>query len=173
VTGQGAPPLPDGGAARGAAYVLTVSDRSARGERPDMTGNRLAARLGDLGYSVERGLVQDDEQQIAAAVERACQAAALIVITGGTGLTPRDVTPQAIRSMLKYEIPGLGERMRAAGRATTPHADLSRSLGGVVGTSLVLALPGSPTGALESLGAVEALLPHALDMLGGAGDHRP
>jgi molybdopterin adenylyltransferase len=173
VTGQGAPPLPDGDAWRGAAFVLTVSDRSARGERPDVTGNRLATRLGDLGYSVERGLVPDDEPEIAAAVERASRAAALVVITGGTGLAPRDVTPQAIRSMLRYEIPGFGERMRAAGRATTPHADLSRSFGGVVGASLVLALPGSPNGALESLGAVEVLLPHALDMLRGAGDHRP
>ena len=154
------------------AFVLTVSDRAARGERADETGPRLAARLRELGHDATVGLVPDEPAQIAAAVRAAVAARrhALVVVAGGTGLGPRDVTPQALVGVLDYEIPGFGEVMRAVGRRTTPLAALSRSLGGVVERSLVLVVPGSPRGALESLDAVADLLPHALETLAGA-DH--
>ncbi len=153
------------------AFVLTVSDRAARGERADETGPRLAARLRELGHDATVGLVPDEPAQIAAAVRAAvARRHALVVVAGGTGLGPRDVTPQALVGVLDYEIPGFGEVMRAAGRRTTPFAALSRSLAGVVERSLVLVVPGSPRGALESLDAVADLLPHALETLAGA-DH--
>ena len=95
----------------------------------------------------------------------------LIVTTGGTGLTPRDVTPQATRDAIDYEVPGLAEAMRASGRLSTPHADLSRGVVGVIGHALVINLPGSPKGALESLVAIEAVLDHALETLAGPFDH--
>jgi molybdopterin adenylyltransferase len=148
-----------------AAFVLTVSDGVAAGEREDHSGARLAARLGEAGYTVTRGIVPDEAAAIAAAVRGAAASDRLIVLTGGTGLTPRDTTPQALRPVLDYEIPGFGELMRAEGRRNTPFASLSRSLGGVLGHSLVLALPGSPSGASESLEAVLDLLPHALETL--------
>ena len=96
---------------------------------------------------------------------------ALIVSTGGTGLTPRDVTPQATAAVIDYEVPGLAEAMRAAGRAITPMADLSRGVVGVVGRTLVVNVPGSPTAALESLAAIEPTLEHALETLAGPYDH--
>ena len=153
------------------AFILTVSDRSARGERPDVTGERLAERLADLGFEVHRGLVPDEPEAVASAVRAQSTRARLIVVTGGTGLAPRDVTPQAVAGVLDYEVPGIGEVMRARGREKTPMADLSRSLGGVAGDALVLAVPGSPGGALDSLAAVEPLLDHALELLVGAGAH--
>jgi molybdenum cofactor synthesis domain-containing protein len=97
--------------------------------------------------------------------------AALVVTTGGTGLTPRDVTPQATRQILEYEVPGLAEAMRAAGRARTPMADLSRGIVGVRDRTLVINLPGSPRGALESLAAIEPVLGHALETLAGPYEH--
>ncbi len=152
------------------AYVLTVSDRSARGERADETGPTLAARLRDLGHAVHVDVVPDDALLIADAVSAAASRHDLVVVAGGTGLGPRDVTPQAVGTVLDYEIPGFGELMRAEGRRSTPLASLSRSLAGVAGSTLVLVVPGSPRGALELLDAVAALLPHALDTLAG-GDH--
>jgi molybdopterin adenylyltransferase len=148
-----------------AALVLTVSDGVSAGTREDLSGARLEARLALAGYAVSRGVVPDDRNAIAAAVRRGAASHPLIVLTGGTGLTPRDTTPQALRSLLDYEIPGFGEVMRAEGRRTTPFASLSRSLAGVIGRTLVLALPGSPGGATESLEAVLDLLPHALETL--------
>jgi molybdenum cofactor biosynthesis protein B len=95
----------------------------------------------------------------------------LIVTTGGTGLTPRDVTPQATKAAIDYEVPGMAEAMRAAGRLSTPYADLSRSVVGVIGRTLVVNLPGSPRGAMESLAAIEGVLDHAVETLAGPHDH--
>jgi molybdenum cofactor synthesis domain-containing protein len=156
------------------AFVLTVSDGVAGGTRRDESGLRLAERLTAAGYRVEQGVVADEPGKIAAAV-RAAAGHDLVVTTGGTGLTPRDVTPEAILPLLDYQVPGLGELMRAEGRRSTPFAVLSRSFGGVMGATLVLAVPGSPGGALESLEAVLPVLEHAHETLAGDsgrhGDH--
>jgi molybdenum cofactor synthesis domain-containing protein len=153
------------------ALVLTVSDGVSAGVRDDMSGVALAERLAALGFAVERGLVPDDVAAIEGALRAAAAAHDLIVTTGGTGLTPRDVTPQATARVIDYEVPGLAEAIRASGRAITPLADLSRGLVGVIGRSLVVNVPGSPNGAVESFAAVEPVLDHALETLAGPFDH--
>jgi len=158
-------------AGRRTAYVLTVSDRGAAGDRTDATGAALAARLADLGFEVERAVVPDERAQIEPALVAACARHPLVVTTGGTGLTPRDVTPQATLAVIDYEVPGLAEAMRADGRAATPMAILSRAVVGVRGRALIVNLPGSPRGAMESLASIEPVLPHALETLRGPFDH--
>ena len=153
------------------AAVLTASDGVAAGVREDASGAAVEARLEALGFTVDRLLVADDAPAIAGALRTASTDHVLVVTTGGTGLTPRDVTPQATRSVIDFEIPGLAEAMRAAGRAITPMADLSRGVVGVVGRALVVNLPGSPKGALESLAAIEPVFDHALETLAGPHDH--
>jgi len=125
---------------------------------------------------VDRRIVSDEPAEIRATLrewQQLRQAPHVIVLTGGTGLASRDVTPQALAPLLDYEIPGMAEAMRAEGLKQTPHAMLSRSLAGVMGRTLVLALPGSPKGAAESLQAVLPALPHALEMLREAGADSP
>ena len=156
----------------GSAYVLTASDRGSAGEREDSSGRLVAERLEALGLRVERGVVPDELDRIVAALRAAAARHDLVVTTGGTGLTPRDVTPQATLAVVEYEVPGLAEAMRAAGRRSTPLAALSRSVVGVVGRTLVVNLPGSPNGAVESLEAILDVLPHALETLAGPFDHR-
>jgi len=152
--------------------VLTVSDGVATGVREDTGGAQLAQRVTTAGFAVSRGVVPDDVEAIAAAVERAVnEGARLVVATGGTGLGPRDRTPEALRTILEMEIPGLGEQMRAAGRRTTPLADISRSLGGAIGGTLVIAVPGSPNGAVESFDAIAPVIDHALEILAGRTQH--
>lgn len=154
------------------ALVITVSDGVQAGVREDRSGAALAARLAELGFTVDRGLVADEGAAIGAALRAGvADGHELIVTTGGTGLTPRDVTPQATRAAIDYEVPGLAEAMRAAGRAITPLADLSRGVVGVAGRTLVVNTPGSPKAALESLAALEATLDHALETLAGPFDH--
>ena len=154
------------------AFVLTASDRSAAGTRADTSGAGIAERLRALGFgSVETAVVPDDQAAIEAALRDAAGRHAVIVTTGGTGLTPRDVTPQATRAVIDYEVPGLAEAMRAVGRSHTPLADLSRGVVGVLGRTLVINVPGSPRAALQSLSAVESVLAHAIETLAGPHDH--
>jgi molybdopterin adenylyltransferase len=153
------------------ALVVTVSDGVSAGIRDDASGTAVAARLADLGYAVDQALVPDEVEAIGAALTAGADGHDLVITSGGTGLTPRDVTPQATRGAIDYEVPGLAEAMRAAGRAITPLADLSRGVVGVRGRTLIVNLPGSPQGALESLAAVEPTLDHALETLAGPFDH--
>ena len=153
------------------ALVLTISDRGAAGTRADTSGDALAARLAEIGFAVERRLVPDDREAIAGALVAGCRAHRLIVTTGGTGLTPRDVTPQATAGVLDYEIPGIAEAIRADGRRTTPFAVLSRGLAGASGGTLIVNVPGSPRGAIESFETLAPLLDHALETLAGPHDH--
>jgi molybdopterin adenylyltransferase len=153
------------------AVVLTASDGVAAGTREDASGAAIEARLTELRYAVERVIVPDDADAIGRALAVAAEDHDLIVTTGGTGLTPRDVTPQATLGVIDYEVPGIAEAMRAAGRAITPMADLSRGVVGVRGRTLIVNLPGSPKGALESFAAVEPVLDHALETLAGPFEH--
>lgn len=150
-----------------------MSDRTSRGETEDRSGPALVERLSAAGFAVQaRDLVPDDAGRIAEAIRSAIDGgAALVVTTGGTGLSPRDVTPQATRPLLDYEVPGLTEEMRRFGTAKTPQAVLSRSLAGVRGRTLILNLPGSVAGATESLDAVLPVLEHALRQLAGDTAH--
>jgi len=153
------------------AGVLTVSDAGARGEREDASGDAAAARLATLPALLRwRRVVPDEAAVIASAVRDAASQVDLLVITGGTGLGPRDVTPQAVAPLLDYAVPGMAEAMRARGLASTPHAMLSRQIAGVVGRCLVLSLPGSPRAVAECLDAVWEALPHGLRLLGGERD---
>lgn len=157
--------------AKRSALVLTASDRSAAGTREDASGQRLEERLVALGFTVERAVVPDDSRAIERALVDATRRHPLVVTTGGTGLTPRDVTPQATSAVIDYEVPGIAEAMRADGRRSTPFAALSRGIAGVRGASLIVNVPGSPKGALESFETVVPLLDHALETLAGPFDH--
>ena len=148
------------------AAVLTVSDRSSRGQRPDTGGPRVARALRRAGFRViATGLVPDERPRIASALRRLARQAALVVTTGGTDLSPRDVTPEATRSVLDREFPGFGEAMRAAAFGRLPSAILSRATAGTRGRSLVVNLPGNPAGAVESLSVVLPAIPHALALI--------
>lgn len=155
------------------AIVVTCSNRSAAGEREDASGPTLVAALREAGFDVapEAIVVPDDEVQIASVLARLVDAGhRLILTTGGTGLTPTDVTPSATRRVIDREAPGLAELMRAAGMLSTPMAALSRGVVGTRNGALIANLPGSPKGASESLAALLPVLRHALDQLAG-GDH--
>ncbi len=156
------------------AAVITVSDSSFRGEREDLSGPAVADLLSASGFRIQhRVVVPDEENSIRAALLYACDLADLIVTTGGTGLAPRDVTPEATRAVCERLIDGIPEQMRAAGREHTPFAVLSRAVCGIRGCSILLNLPGSPSGACESLGSVIELLTHALNLLRGETAHPP
>jgi molybdenum cofactor synthesis domain-containing protein len=153
------------------ALVVTVSDSVAQGTREDEGGAALAGWLGEHGFTVDRAAVPDEQARIGETIVAGVADHGLVVTTGGTGLTPRDVTPQATLAVIDYEVPGLAEAMRAAGRARTPMADLSRGIVGVLGRTLIVNVPGSPRAALESIAALEPTLHHALETLRGPFDH--
>lgn len=155
------------------AHVITVSDGVSAGTRTDASGPALLALLGAAGFQVSGPeVVADTEDGIRDAIVAAVAGGTdLVVTTGGTGLGPRDVTPQATAALLDYEVPGIGELMRRAGAAKTPMAALSRGVAGVRGQSLILNTPGSKKGATESLEAVMPVLAHAIQLLHGQTQH--
>lgn len=153
------------------AVVITASDGVDAGAREDASGFAVGERLEALGFTVQRAVLPDEHDLLTRVLRSSAETHDLIVTTGGTGLTPRDVTPQATKDAIDYEVPGLAEAMRAAGRRSTPFADLSRGVVGVIGRTLVVNLPGSPRGAMESLAAIEGVLDHALETLAGPHDH--
>ena len=156
------------------AAVLTISDSVSQGERSDLSGPAVRDRLEQLGWSVSvMEVIPDEAEQIGtrlATLSDGGQVSAIFT-TGGTGVAPRDVTPEATRAVIDREIPGFGELMRAPGQKKTPLAALSRAVCGTRGRVLIVNLPGSPKGAVESLDAIVELVPHVLELLRGHTQH--
>jgi molybdopterin adenylyltransferase len=156
------------------AAVVTISDSASAGARPDRSGPAVRERLEQLGWKVSvLEVIPDEIEEISRRLSTLADGGqvAAIFTTGGTGLAKRDVTPEATRAVLDREIPGFGELMRSKGREFTPLASLSRSLAGTRGRVLIVNLPGSPKGAVESLDAIVELAPHVLDLLQGQTEH--
>lgn len=153
--------------------VLTISDSAHAGEREDLSGPAVEACLDLSLYTIsDRRTLPDECEAISAAIiELTANGAALILTTGGTGVAPRDVTPEATRAAIEREIPGLGETMRRKGAERTPRAALSRAVCGLRGQTLIINLPGSPKGAVESLNAIVELIPHIVDLAAGRTSH--
>lgn len=156
------------------AAVLTISDSAYQGSRHDRSGPAVRERLEQLGWSVAAMEVLPDEEEMISERLRTLadgNQVSAIFTTGGTGVAARDVTPEATRNVIEREIPGIGEWMRAKGRHSTPLAVLSRGIAGTRGRVLIVNLPGSPRGAVESLNAIVDLVPHILDLLSGNTEH--
>jgi molybdopterin adenylyltransferase len=147
------------------AAVLTISDGVARGERDDGSGDALEELLAGEGYEVVRRVVPDDRAEIAGAIRELARTARLLLTTGGTGLAPRDVTPEATADVLDRVAPGIAEALRADSIAKTPHGLLGRGLAGTVGTTLVVNLPGSTGGCRDGFAVLQPALGHALGLL--------
>ncbi|MBW2610515.1 MAG: MogA/MoaB family molybdenum cofactor biosynthesis protein [Deltaproteobacteria bacterium] len=150
--------------------VLTISDKGSRGERKDESGDIAVRMLEGEGFStIKRSIVADDRKQIADTLVEWVDndGLSLIITSGGTGLSPTDVTPQAMQEVIDYQVPGISEAMRAASLEKTAHGMLSRAIAGVRGTCLIINLPGSPGGVKDNLSVVLPALEHALSKLGG------
>jgi len=152
--------------------IVTVSDSTVAGTREDLSGPALEQRVAELGWTLkQRALVPDDRTLIAKTIVNLCDCD-VILTTGGTGLGPRDVTPEAVKLIAEREVPGFGEMMRTEGLKSTIFAPLSR--GGAVtrASTLIVMLPGSPRGAVDSLNAICSLIPHAVELLQGRTEHK-
>lgn len=156
------------------AAVLTVSDGVHHGTREDRSGDALVELLEGEGFAVERRVVPDEAEAIAAALVELSGRSSVVLTTGGTGFTPRDVTPEATRTVLDRDAPGIAEAIRADARTRTPHALLSRGLAGLRGTTLVVNLPGSPGGCRDGFAVLQPALGHGLELAAGdqASPHR-
>jgi molybdopterin adenylyltransferase len=150
-----------------AAAVLTVSDGVSAGVREDASGDLLCDLLREDGYEVLRRVVPDERETIASAIAELARSHRVVLTTGGTGVAPRDVTPEATRDVLEREAPGISEAIRADSIARTPHALLSRGTAGVVGRALVVNLPGSPGGCRDGFAVLRPALAHAVELIGG------
>jgi molybdenum cofactor biosynthesis protein B len=155
------------------ALVITVSDRSSAGTRADVSGPLAAELLAELGFALEAAVVVPDEaEDVKTAVQQAISAGVdLVVTTGGTGLAPRDVTPEATAAVLDRPVPGIAEAIRAYSREAVPTSALSRGIAGASGRTLVINLPGSPGGVRDGIAVLRPIVGHALAQLRGAGDH--
>jgi molybdopterin adenylyltransferase len=144
--------------------ILTISDRASSGEYQDLGGPALKKAADDFGWQVQaEAIVSDDMGKIQETLRSfSDQGCGLILTTGGTGIAARDITPEAIRALMRVELPGFGEAMRSESMKITPNAILSRSLAAIIDRSLVIALPGKPSGAVECLGFVAGAIPHAV-----------
>ncbi len=154
--------------------IVTVSDSAVAGTRADVSGPKVRERVESLGWQVAaHETVADERDQIAALLRRLAESGqcSVLLTTGGTGVALRDVTPEATRDVIEREIPGLAELMRAEGLKSTPFSVLSRAVAGTRGRILIINLPGSPRGAVESLDAVARLIPHIVDLLEGRTRH--
>jgi molybdopterin adenylyltransferase len=156
------------------ACVFTISDSTHAGTRVDLSGPAVRARLEELGWTVDSEVMPDDAAVISKRLMEVADGnqVAAIFTTGGTGVALRDVTPEATRAVIDREIPGFGEWMRIGGRSATKMSILSRGVSGTRGRTLIVNLPGSPKGAVESLNAVVDLIPHVVDLLHGRTEHR-
>jgi molybdopterin adenylyltransferase len=152
------------------AGVLTISDKGSRNLREDESGKIVVGMLEEAGFLVlKKEIVPDDQRQIADTLKRWSEKErlSLIITSGGTGLSPTDVTPQAMDEVIDFQVPGMAEAMRAESLKKTPHAMISRAMAGVRGSTLIINLPGSPRGARENLLVILPALNHALSKLGG------
>jgi molybdenum cofactor synthesis domain-containing protein len=174
---SGAPTTTGAGEGRRRAALVVVSDRAASGERPDATAALLRPACEAAGFALaDVVVVPDDVDRIRRALVEAATRGGLVLTTGGTGVAPRDVTPEATRQVIEKEVPGLVEEIRRRGAAVNPKAIGSRAVAGTLGRALVLNLPGRPEGAVEAFGFVAPVLPHLLALLEGPvpdATHRP